>query len=111
MKLKPYKSKAIPVKGYFVTEVSANGKVEKETKISVTFGPSGKNLLGRYTAFDLDVLKVNVYQVVTKPSNPLRETTVPANEDVKHLSYFEMRKYLTPLSKCDQILEECTSEI
>ena len=82
--------------------------MEKETKIFVTFGPSDKNLLGRYTAFGLGILK-NIHQIENKQSTPQGET-VPANEDVKHASYFEMRKFLTPLSRCEQILEECTLE-
>ena len=44
-KLKPYNSKAIPVKGYFLAEFKANGKTEKETKVFVTCGSSGKIFL------------------------------------------------------------------
>ena len=109
VKLKPYKSKAIPVKGYFVAELGANGKTEKETKIFVTHGPSGKNLLGRYTAFDLEILKIDVHQLL-KENKMTGDRKTTDKQEVTHMSYDEMRKYLTPMTACEKILAECKVE-
>ena len=110
VKLKPYKSKAIPVKGYFMAEITANGKIEKEAKIFVTHGSSGKNLLGRYTAFDLEILKISVKQLLNKEG--IKENkAIAGKQEVNHMSYEEMRKHLTPISLCEEILAECRGKM
>ena len=47
-KLKPYNSKPIHVKGYFIANFQANGK-KSESRVYVTNGNKCNNLLGKYT--------------------------------------------------------------
>ena len=106
VKLRPYKSKPLPVKGYIVTEVSANGTTKTDTRIYVTAGSNGKNLLGKYTAFDLKILSINLFTIDNPESEGnISEMETGGNYQVKHMSYSEMSKYLTPVSKCQEILK------
>ena len=59
-KLKPYNSHPLPVLGFFTATMKAHGQTSKETTIYVTEGAKCKNLLGRYTAFDLGILQINL---------------------------------------------------
>ena len=58
-KLKPYNSKPIHVKGYFMVNFQASGKKSK-SRVYVTNGKKCNNLLGKYTAFDLSILHISV---------------------------------------------------
>ena len=98
VKLKTNKSSPIPVKGYFMANLATrNGKSKVEARIYVTQGHSGKNLLGRYTAFDLGILNINLKHVGTTDQ---KATTV------QHISYAEMSRHLTPLSTCTEKMKD-----
>ena len=58
-KLKPYGSKPLPVKGCFRTTVQANGQ-QVNTTFYVTEKSSPTLIIGKYTAFDLNILKISV---------------------------------------------------
>ena len=104
VKLKPYKSRPIPVKGYFQTNVTVGRKRTAEARIYVTRGPEGKNLLGRYTAFDLDILSINLKTIGTKaPAASERHKEIET--EVRHMSYAEMSQHLTPLAESARALE------
>ena len=61
-KLKPYNSKPIPVRGYFKASISANGK-QVASKFYVTHSSNSVPILGKYTAFDLGILKISVKEL------------------------------------------------
>lgn len=54
--IKPYRSPRIPVMGKFNAKITANGKVT-DTTIYVMKDRHVQSLMGRYTAFDLDILQ------------------------------------------------------
>jgi hypothetical protein len=101
-KLKPYGSKPLPVKGCFKTKVRANGQ-EVNATFYVTEKPTSTPIMGKYTAFDLDILKISVNELL-QVQQPERELSNPLPEKVTthqgtHMAYSDMAKQLTPLSK------------
>ena len=110
-RLKPYKSKPIPVKGYFLTSVTANGITKQDTKVFVTMGSASKNLLSRYTAFDLNILSINLQSIDDSDcEGQIPEIKTKVKYEVKHMSYSEMSKHLSPQSRCEKILAEIAKE-
>ena len=74
-KLKPYGSKPIPVKGYFRATVRANGR-QVNTTFYVTAETSAALIIGKYTAFDLDILKISVNELLQQPAR--KQTSTPS---------------------------------
>lgn len=71
-KLKPYGSKPIPVKGRFRTTIRANGQ-QVESTFYVTENSTSIPILGKYNAFDLNILKIDVNELLQQKdakSNP-----------------------------------------
>ena len=124
-KLKPYESKPIPVKGCFRATVRANGR-QVNTTFYVTAETSAAPIIGKYTAFDLDILKISVNELLQKPArkqtstpsqgqspqetqipNTCHPTSAPTRDQskprttipAKHHSYSTMSQQLIPLSK------------
>ena len=99
IKLKPYNSPAIPVMGYFQTTLTANRQQALAT-IYVVTGSGQRPLLGKYTAFDLNLLNINIEALIAKLEEPLcnAEKAGPhtATNGTLHLSYAEMAQHLTP---------------
>ena len=61
-KLKPFISKPIPVRGYFKATISANGK-QVDSKFYVRHSSNSVLILGKCTAFDVDILKIGVKEL------------------------------------------------
>ena len=104
VKLKPYKSKPIPCKGYFTAEVAANGLNKKDVKIYVTEGNEGRNLLGKYTAFELNILEINL-QAISQQGEERDK-----GRKVEHLSYEEMKKHLSSKEEGLKVLKRIKCE-
>ena len=105
-KLKPYNSKPIPVWGYFKAAISANGK-QVDSKFYVTHSSNSVLMLGKYTGFDLGILKTSVKEL-TKDINTASApfcSSVDLQSTV-HMSYSEIAKKLTPLSQATQVVNE-----
>ena len=105
-KLKPYGSKPLPVKGCFKTTVRANGQ-EVKTTFYVTQQSASTPIIGKYTAFDLDILKINVNELLPQPevynNRTPKQTSSPKGT---HLEYSEMAKQLTPLSNATNLVTQ-----
>ena len=99
IKLKPYNSPAIPVMGYFQTTLTANRQQALAT-IYVVTGSEQRPLLGKYTAFDLHLLNINIEALTAKLEEPLCNTEKAGPHTAKngtlHLPYAEMAQHLTP---------------
>ena len=92
-KLRPYASKPISLKGCFRATVCANGK-QVNTTFYVTDNTKTAPILGKYTAFDLNILKINLNELVTQ-DQPQQQRS---QQTVKQLTYTEMSNILTPLA-------------
>ena len=91
-KLKPYNSKPIPVRGYFKVAISTNGK-QVDSKFYVTHSSNSRPILGKYTAFDLGILKISVKELrkdINTASAPFCSSV--DLESTVHMSYSEMAK-------------------
>ena len=102
-KLKLYNSKPIPVRGYFKASISADGK-QVASKFYVTHSSNSVSILGKYTAFDLGILKISVKEL-TEAIN-MASAPFCSSIDSVHMSYSEMAKKLTPLSQATQVVNE-----
>ena len=83
-KLKPYGSKPLPVKGCFKTTVRANDQEVKTTSY-VTQQSSSTPVIGKYTAFHLDILKINVNELLPQPevyNNLTHKKQAPQREHI-----------------------------
>ena len=101
-KLKPYGSPPIPLLGQFTANITANGK-DIETTIYVTKNPNAQSLTGKYTAFDLEILHINVnHQKVMLNVHNIgtqeydTDTQTLLLHQVQHMDYNQMAKHLTP---------------
>ena len=106
-KLKSYNSKPIPVRGYFKASISANGK-QVASKFYVTHSSNSVPILGKYTAFDLSILKISVTEL-TEAINIASSAPFCSSidsESTVHMSYSEMAKKLTPLSQATQVVNQ-----
>ena len=93
-KLKLYNSKPIPVWGYFKASISADGK-QVASKFYVTHSSNSVPILGKYTAFDLGILKISVKELteaINMASAPFCSSI--DSESTIHMSYSEMAKKL-----------------
>ena len=110
-KLKPYNSKPIHVKGYFMANFQANGK-KSESRVYVTSGNKCNNLLGKYTAFDLSILHISV-ETLSGEIHQSEKSSVTSHQhksiETTHMSYTEMAEHLTSAEQCKQILASLPS--
>ena len=72
-KLKTYGSKLLPVKGCFKTKVRADGQ-EVNVTFYVTEKLTSTPIIGKYIAFDLDILKITVNEFLQQPEGELSNT-------------------------------------
>ena len=86
--------------------ISANGK-QVDSKFYVAHSSNSDSILGKYTAFDLDIFKVSVKEL-TKDLNTASAPFCSSVdlESTVHMSYSEMAKKLTPLSQVTQAVNE-----
>ena len=98
-KLKQYDLKLIPVRGYFKATISANQK-QVDSKLYVTRSSNSVPILGKYTTFDLDILKISAKEL-TKDINTASAPFYSSVdlESTVHKSHSEVVKSLTPLSQ------------
>ena len=95
--LKPYNSDNIPIKGSFQAEISAVNKPTVKATFYVSDGTATYSLLGKYTAFDMGILSINVNKLQTAESRQI--------DEVEHLDFRDMAKKMTAKAAC-QALEE-----
>ena len=113
------------MKGYFQATVQANGR-QVNTTFYVTAETSAAPIIGKYTAFDLDILKISVNELLQQPArkqtptpsqgqspqdtqipDTRHPTSAPTRDQSKprttipawHHCYSTMSQQLTPLSK------------
>eukprot|EP00112_Aurelia_sp_Birch-Aquarium-sp1_P018311 Seg4352.4 transcript_id=Seg4352.4/GoldUCD/mRNA.D3Y31 product="hypothetical protein" protein_id=Seg4352.4/GoldUCD/D3Y31 len=113
VKLKPYNSPPIPVKGSFQTQLTANGKQAIAT-VYVIPGSRQKPLIGKYTAFDLSLLSITVKELTAdvqdmhhvpqerKQGNKSAKATTHVTQ---HMSYSAMAEHLTSKKSSEQQLD------
>ncbi|XP_065067008.1 uncharacterized protein K02A2.6-like [Rhopilema esculentum] len=113
VKLKPYNSPPIPVKGSFQTQLTANGKQAIAT-VYVVPGSGQKPLIGKYTAFDLSLLSITVKELTAdmqdmhhvlqerKQGNKSAKATTHVTQ---HMSYSAMAEHLTSKKSSEQRLD------
>jgi len=65
VKLKPCDLPPIPILGYVRLKVAANGKAV-ESRFFITERTTGIPILGKYTAFDLNILHINIQNLVKR---------------------------------------------
>ena len=58
VKRKPYQSKPIAKKGYFMARLSTRKSSKENVRVCVTEGSRGRNLVGKYRAFELNILQI-----------------------------------------------------
>ena len=94
-KLRPYGSASITIKGMFLAEVS---KSDSSRTIQATFyvsdGSASHCLMGKYTAFDLDILSININELNANTEEHCLQTKQP--DPVKHMEYTQIAKHVTP---------------
>ncbi|XP_057305380.1 uncharacterized protein LOC130642309 [Hydractinia symbiolongicarpus] len=90
-KLQPYNSVTLPIKGAFEAQITANNNNNVQATFYVAEGAAAQSLMGKYTAFDLDVLAINVNHLDNQ------QTVKQVHTQVQHLDYREMAKHLTPI--------------
>ena len=92
-KIKPYGSPAIPTMGKFIATLETQkGTVQAE--FFVAQGTQPIALMGKYTAFDLGILKIDVAKVHT------------SDDSVQSLPYTEIAKELTPKEATKSLLKQ-----
>eukprot|EP00795_Rhopilema_esculentum_P008818 gene8818-15293_t len=113
VKLKPYNSPPIPVKGSFQTQLTANGKQAIAT-VYVVPGSGQKPLIGKYTAFDLSLLSITVKELTAdmqdmhhvlqerKQGNKSAKATTHVTQ---HMSYSAIAEHLTSKKSSEQRLD------
>ena len=90
--IKPYGSPPIPTKGKFTAKLGTS-KGDIETVFYVTQGKQPLALLGKYTAFDLGILKIEA----AKASKQRPEST--------NMSYDDIAKLMTPPQQTKEFLK------
>ena len=105
-KLKPFNSKPIPTKGYIWIRV-ATSKHQVLTKFYITETEKSVPILGKYTAFDLDILQIKLQQ--REQADKYDGSKYQTNSS-KHLTYEEMSKQLTPLATTAAYVEKLHAE-
>ena len=95
--LKPYNSSNIPIKGTFTTTITVGNKPPVSATFYVSEGSANHSLMGKYTAFDLGVLSINVDKV-QHISTTLTE--------VKHMDFQDMAKLMTPVEDCQKLEQQ-----
>ena len=107
--LKPYNSSSIPIKGVFNAAITLSNKTTVQATLYVSESTATYNIMGKYTAFNLGILQINVHQINQDMQHTVGAHANSHKDVVKHMEYREIAKHLTPRETCQQ-LERFTSD-